>query len=154
MDFNLSPNLTLREVIRSPTAERLGISNIPNELQIQKLIQLAENVFQPTRDYFGHPIFISSGFRAIELNRKVGGVTGSQHTFGEAIDINQNRINSPISNREIFDHIMNNIEFDQLIWESGSEENPNWVHVSYREENNRNRVIYDYDPEFKKGRSC
>ena len=71
--MNLSRNLTLKEATKSNTAERYGIDNQPNEEQLQNLISLAENVFQPCRDYFGKAIYISSGLRSKELNTKING---------------------------------------------------------------------------------
>jgi NADH dehydrogenase FAD-containing subunit len=60
---------------------------------------------------------------------------------GQAIDIDMDH--TEVSNKEIFDFIKDNLEFDTLIWELGYE-SPNWVHVSYREGKNRNQVLQAY----------
>ena len=45
----------------------------------------------------------------------------------------------------MFNWIKANLNFDQMIWEFGTDENPNWVHVSYvDEESNRNRCLKAY----------
>ena len=85
--MKLSKNLTLREVTKSNTANRLGINNKPEEFDIKNLKIIAEEVFQPLRDHFGIPLFVSSGFRSKELNRVIGGSKYSQHMTGEALDI-------------------------------------------------------------------
>ncbi len=149
--MKLSNNLSLSEVIKSSTAIKNNIPNKPTKQHLQNLIILAENVFQPIREHFGRPIYISSGYRSKELNKLIGGASRSQHSKGEAIDIDNDHRNS-VSNREIFDYIKDNLEFDQLIFEAGTKEDPAWVHVSFRKGMNRNKVLrmkngkyYDYE---------
>ena len=91
--------------------------------------KLAENVFQPIREHFGVPIHLSSGYRSAALNKAVGGSSSSQHCTGEAIDIDMD--GTTITNAQIFNYIKDNLNFDQLIWEFGTDNNPDWVHVSY-----------------------
>jgi hypothetical protein len=136
--MQLSKNLALSEVTRSETAKRRGISNMPTPEHIENFKKLAENVFQPIRDHFCVPIRISSGYRSEALNKAIGGagkmvngkyVPSSQHCTGEAIDIDMD--GTSITNKQVFDYIKANLEFDQLIWEFGTDANPDWVHVSY-----------------------
>jgi hypothetical protein len=136
--MQLSKNLALAEVTRSETAKRKGISNMPTPEHIENFKKLAENVFQPIRDHFGCPIHISSGYRSEALNKAIGGagkmvngkyVPSSQHCTGEAIDIDMD--GTSITNKQVFDYIKENLNFDQLIWEFGTDANPDWVHVSY-----------------------
>ena len=129
--MKLSEHLDLSEVIRSESAKRNGISNMPTEAHIANLKLLAEKVFEPIRNNFRCPIIISSGYRSKELNSKVGGSATSQHSSGEAIDIDMDGTPNNVTNKMIFDYIYKNLEFDQLIWEFGTNENPDWVHVSY-----------------------
>jgi hypothetical protein len=77
------------------------------------------------------PIHISSGYRSVELNKCIGGSLTSQHCSGEAIDIDMDGSPSGVTNKMVFDYIKDNLEFDQLIWEFGTKDNPDWVHVSY-----------------------
>lgn len=128
--MQLSENLSLLEVTNSQTAKRLGIDNKPTSEHIESLKLLAENIFQPIRNHFGKPIWVSSGYRSAALNKAIKGSKTSQHCKGEAIDIDMDGKNSP-SNSEIFYYIKDNLHFDQLIWEFGTSENPNWVHVSF-----------------------
>lgn len=129
--MKLSEHLDLSEVIRSESAKRNGISNMPIEPHINNLKLLAENIFQPIRNNFRCPIHISSGYRSIELNRVIKGSLTSQHCTGEAIDIDMDGTPNGVTNKMVFDYIKNNLEFDQLIWEFGNDDNPDWVHVSY-----------------------
>ena len=129
--MKLSENLDLGELTRSEAAKRAGISNTPTAEHIENMKKLATNIFQPIREHFGVPIFISSGYRSKELNSKIGGSSTSQHSSGEAIDIDMDGSSSGVTNKQVFDYIKTNLNFDQLIWEFGSKNNPDWVHVSY-----------------------
>lgn len=129
--MRLSEHLDLSEVIRSESAKRNGISNMPIVLHIANLKLLAGHIFQPIRDNFRCPINISSGYRSKELNSFIKGSTTSQHCTGEAIDIDMDGTPNGVTNKMVFDYIKNNLDFDQLIWEFGNSSNPDWVHVSY-----------------------
>lgn len=129
--MKLSEHLELSEVIRSESAKRNGISNMPTEEHIANFKLLAENIFEPIRVNFRCPILISSGYRSKELNAKIGGATTSQHCFGQAIDIDMDGSSNGVTNKMIFDYIKNKLPFDQLIWEFGTDDNPDWVHCSY-----------------------
>ena len=127
--MQLSENLSLAEVMRSETAKRKGVSNMPTPEHIENFKKLAENIFQPIRKHFAKPIHISSGYRSAALNKAIGGAASSQHCTGEAIDIDMD--GTSITNAQIFNYIKDNLNFDQLIWEFGTASNPDWVHVSY-----------------------
>jgi hypothetical protein len=129
--MKISEHLDLSELIRSESAKRNGISNMPTEAHIANLKLLAEKIFEPIRNNFRCPIHVSSGYRSKELNAKVGGATTSQHSSGEAIDLDMDGTPNGVTNKMIFDYIYKNLDFDQLIWEFGTNENPDWVHVSY-----------------------
>lgn len=129
--MQLSKHLALAEVIRSETAKRKGISNMPTEEHIKNFQLLAENIFEPIRERFGVPIHISSGYRSKELNTAIGGSLTSQHCSGEAVDIDMDGSTNGVTNKMVFDYIKDNLNFDQLIYEFGNDINPDWVHVSY-----------------------
>lgn len=137
--MQLSKNLSLAEVVRSESAKRAGIKNTPTKQHLDNLISIAVNVFQPTRDHFGIPIHLSSGYRSVALNRAVGGSNTSQHSKGEALDIDMD--GTKITNKQIFDYIKDNLDFDQLIYEFGTDKNPDWVHVSFSKGKNRKQVL-------------
>jgi zinc D-Ala-D-Ala carboxypeptidase len=137
--MQLSKNLMLAEVTRSETAKRRGISNMPTPEHIENFKLLAEKVFQPIREHFGKPIIISSGYRSKELNTAIGGALSSQHCQGEAIDIDMD--GTDITNAQVFNYIKDNLEFDQLIWEFGTDTNPDWVHVSYESKGKQRKQI-------------
>ena len=138
--MKLSENLTLREAIKSNTATRLGIDNTPEQWEVNNLRAVAENIFQPVRDHFGVQIGVSSGYRCKELNKAIGGSKYSQHMIGEALDIDAD-IYGKVTNAEIFNYIKNNLEWDQMIWEFGDDDEPNWVHVSYKESGSNRRQL-------------
>jgi hypothetical protein len=137
--MQLSKNLTLAEVTRSESAKRKGISNEPTPEHIENFKKLAEKVFQPIREHFGVPIHISSGYRSKALNTAIGGSLSSQHCQGEAIDIDMD--GSSITNKQVFDYIKDNLVFDQMIWEFGTDKNPDWVHVSYESTGKQRKQI-------------
>ena len=137
--MKISEHLDLSEVTRSESAKRKGISNMPTPQHIENFKKLAENVFQPIREHFGVPIHISSGYRSKALNTVVGGSLSSQHCSGEAIDIDMD--GTSITNKQIFDFIKENLNFDQMIWEFGTDTNPDWVHVSYESTGKQRKQI-------------
>ena len=137
--MQLSKNLALAEVMRSETAKRKGISNMPTPEHIENFKLLAEKVFQPIREHFGIPIILSSGYRSKALNTAVGGALSSQHCTGEAIDIDMD--GTTIKNADVFNFIKDNLNFDQLIWEFGTNDNPDWVHVSYESTGKQRKQI-------------
>jgi len=107
--MKLSKNLSLKEVIKSSTAIKHGIKNLPNKEQILNLIKTAKNIFQPIRDNFNEPIYISSGFRSKKLNKKVKGSRTSQHRKGQALDLDQDYKNTDVTNSDIFYYIKENV---------------------------------------------
>ena len=128
--MRLSPNFTLKELIKSQTAERKGINNNPNEDNIENLQRLCEHILQPVRDHYGKVVSVSSGFRSPELCVAIGSSTTSQHASGQAADFEI----YGVSNKELADYIADNLDFDQLILEYWKPEEPNsgWVHCSYK----------------------
>ena len=140
---NISPHITYEEAIHSDTAISLGIKNIPDEDQLGNMKNVAENIFEPLRNAKGIPIGISSFFRSPELNKKMGGASTSQHMSlnGSAIDIDAH-IYGGLTNKDIFQYIKSNLEFDQLIAEFPDETGePEWVHVSYNKDKNRRDIM-------------
>lgn len=128
--MKLSNNLSVTEVTKSNTAKRWGISNEPTIEHLENLKAIALNIFQPTRNYFKKPIFVSSGYRSEALNEKIGGSKKSQHSKGQALDLDAH-IFGGLTNQQLFKFISDHTDFDQLIWEFGTDEEPDWVHVSY-----------------------
>jgi zinc D-Ala-D-Ala carboxypeptidase len=139
--MKLSEHLDLAEVVKSDSAKRRGISNMPTPEHIENFKKLAVNVFEPIRKHFGVPIHISSGYRSKELNAVIGGVKTSDHLFGMAIDLDQQGHGSGVTNKQVFDFIKDNLKFKQLIWEGGTKQEPDWVHVSYDEKNLKKEIL-------------
>ena len=137
--MKLSKNFSLEEFIRSDTAERMGIDNVPkNEEVIENLRNLCLEVLQPLRDYVGAPILINSGYRCPELNEALDGVKGSQHLSGQAADIHVENTEHLL---KMMHFIMDETDFDQLIWEK-NKAGVQWLHVSHkRNGNNRHQVL-------------
>ena len=128
--MKLSKNLSLSEVTYSQTAIRKDIDNSPTGAHIENLKYVAEKVFQPIREHFDVPIYISSGYRSKALNEAIGGSQTSFHSHGMALDLDQDGRNKGVSNADVFYYIKDNLQFTELIWEFGDENNPNWVHVA------------------------
>ena len=136
----ISKHISYKEATRSATALRLGIENIPNEYELQNMEMVAKKVFEPLREAIDAPIKINSFFRCEELNKAIGGSSKSQHCQGRAIDIDD--IYGNVSNAFMYYYIKDNLDFDQLIWEFGTNDSPDWVHVSYvDEDSNRKRCL-------------
>jgi len=124
----ISEHISGKEGVHSSTATRKGISNVPNPDQLEAMQLVAEKVFEPLRVHFDKPIRINSFFRCSALNVAVGGSGSSQHCKGEAIDMDATK---GVTNAQLFNYIKDNLEFDQLIWEYGTDKEPDWVHVSF-----------------------
>ena len=136
----ISEHISYKEGVYSTTATRKGIDNTPNDGQLLNMVTIAEEVFEPLRAYVGGPIKINSFFRSVELNKAIGGSSKSQHCKGQAIDIDDTF--GRMTNAEMYHWIKYNLDFDQMIWEFGNDDNPDWVHVSYvSESENRNRCL-------------
>ena len=128
--MRLTKNFTLEELTRTNT----GITNEPNKEELQALITLSGKVLQPLRDIYGRPITVNSGFRSYAVNKAVGGARNSQHSKGEAADLT---VHTKEGNKEIFEIIKNELEYDQLI----NEYDYSWIHVSYRAGSNRKQIL-------------
>jgi hypothetical protein len=136
----ISEHISYTEGIKSNTALRLGIENKPGEYELQNMELIAEKVFEPLRKAVNGPIKINSFYRCEKLNKAIGGSSKSQHCQGRAIDIDD--VYGYVSNSFMFYYIKDNLDYDQLIWEFGTDENPDWVHVSYVDaDSNRKRCL-------------
>ena len=136
----ISQHISFKEATRSNTALRLNLKNKPDAYQTTNMVGVAQNVFEPLREYVGGAIKINSFFRSENLNRAIGGSSKSQHCDGRAIDIDDTFGHA--TNAQMFQYIKDNLSFDQLIWEFGNSTNPAWVHVSYvSEDQNRGRCL-------------
>jgi zinc D-Ala-D-Ala carboxypeptidase len=138
--MSVSKHISMKEAVESYTAKRRGIKNVPSEYELVNMTAVAENIFEPLREWVGGPIKINSFFRSIELNQAIGGSSKSQHCQGRAIDIDDTY--GWKTNAEMYHWIKENLDFDQMIWEFGTDENPDWVHISYvSQDGNRNRCL-------------
>ncbi len=139
----ISKHISDKESVYSRTAIRLNIDNTPTEEHKKNMVKLAEEIFEPLRTYVGGPIKINSFYRSPKLNKAIGGSGKSQHCHGQAIDIDDTF--GRMSNAEMYEFIKEHLDYDQMIWEFGDNNNPNWVHVSYvSPQENRNRCLKAY----------
>lgn len=154
--MQISKNFTLEELLKSPTALQWDFKEqfTPPEDVVENLIQLVVNVLQPLRDKIGRPIRVTSGYRSPRVNSKVGGastringrvVQTSQHVLGEAVDI-ECWVDGRESNNLIVEALRElakspTFEWDQIIKEFGTENNPSWVHISFKKGKNRKQVL-------------
>jgi len=138
--MEISKHISYKEATKSNTATRLGIDNTPGDYELTNMQTVAEKIFEPLRAFVGGPIKINSFYRCEELNKAIGGSSRSQHCEGRAIDLDDTFTHA--TNAEMFNYIKEHLNFDQLIWEFGTSENPDWVHVSYvSEDQNRKRCL-------------
>lgn len=148
-NLRLTPHFTVAEFERSATATRLGIDNTCPSQFIPRLEQLCKVCLEPLREFAGQPIVITSGFRSPVLNLKVGGAYASQHTMGEAADIqiplndytdwddNKRHTDMEIAKRW-FEFLEYHTDFDQLILETENGRDY-WIHVSCKKNRSKNR---------------
>ena len=129
MTNKISKHISYKEGTYSQTALRRGLDNTPNEEQLKCMKEVAENLFEPLREWVGGPIKINSFFRGEPVNTAIGGSKYSQHMKGQAIDIDDTFGHK--TNAEMYHYIKDNLDFDQMIWEFGDDKNPNWVHISW-----------------------
>jgi len=135
----ISKYISYQEATTSQTAVRKGIKNEPNDEQLVNMQLVGIRIFDRVREHFATAFRVSSFFRSDALNKAVGGSKTSQHVKGQAIDMQGS---AKVSNAEIFEYIKRNLDFDQLIWEYGTDKEPAWVHVSYvSKEKNRNQIL-------------
>jgi len=138
-ELNISKNISFKDGTHSHTAIRRRMKNEPNEGQLEAMKTIANKVFEPLSENFDEPIRVNSFFRSIALNKTIGGSRTSQHCNGEAMDI---EATTDAANKNIYDYILKNLDFDELIWEFGTDKNPDWIHVSYKSPTeNRKRVL-------------
>ena len=129
MTNKIIKHISYKEGTYSQTALRRGLDNTPNEEQLKCMKEVAENLFEPLREWVGGPIKINSFFRGEPVNTAIGGSKYSQHMKGQAIDIDDTFGHK--TNAEMYHYIKDNLDFDQMIWEFGDDKNPNWVHISW-----------------------
>lgn len=118
--------------LRELYVTRQPYNNTPPVGVIDKLRAVVDKVLDPLREAIGTPITITSGYRSPEVNRAIGGSKTSQHMLGEAVDFVCKDM------ALAFDYIQEHLPYDQLIWEFGTDAQPDWIHVSYRADG-RNR---------------
>ena len=137
----ISKHISYKEATHSNYAKQHKITNKPKEEHIENMELLAEKVFEPLREWVGCPIRVNSMFRSEKLNTALKGSKTSSHLKGQAMDITSMACEKEDckSNLDMFHWIKDNLDFDQLIWEFGSE--PKWLHVSYNKDKNRKQVL-------------
>ena len=141
--MKLSNNFSLKEMVKSQTAERKGINNNPSEDHMNNLKLLCENVLDPGIEHVGKEVTVSSGYRSPELCEAIGSSKNSQHAKGQAADFEI----FDVSNQELVIWIDKNLDYDQMIlefWKGPDEPNSGWVHCSYKKEGNRKQLLRAY----------
>jgi hypothetical protein len=135
----ISNYINIKEAIKSKTAIKYNIDNTPNTEELLNMQNLGFRFFDPLREHFDTPIFVSSFFRSKKLNKKIKGAKNSDHITGQAIDIDQDG-KSDLSNNEIFDYIVENLNFYKIIGEFPDENgNYKWIHVSFMKDSELNK---------------
>ena len=131
----ISKHITLQEATESATALRMGIKNVPNEVELDAMKYVAENLFEPIREWYDKPIIVSSFYRCLALNKAVNGSKTSGHVLGNSIDISAG---SKAENKKIFEFIKTSgLDYDQVI----NEYNFTWIHISLKKSGNRKQIL-------------
>ena len=133
--------VSLKELLFSETATRLGIDNTPTDQILINLQTLIHEIINPIINQFGD-IKITSGYRSPALCKAIGSSERSQHTSGNAVDCEV----LGVANKELADWVVNHLEFDQCILEFWKPEeiNSGWVHISYNKSGNRKMYLRAY----------
>ena len=141
--MQLSKHFTLEEFTKSMTAQRKGLDNTPGAGDIKNLEDLCYEVLEPVRNHFDKAVTITSGYRSEALCEAIGSKKTSQHAKGQAADFEI----YGIPNIKVCYWIQNNCDFDQLILEFYSPDDPaaGWVHVSYNEKGSNRKQVLTYD---------
>lgn len=144
----ISEHISMTEATKSRTAQRKGIDNTPDGHALTAMQLIAEACFEPLRRWHGKAIGISSFLRAYLLNRAVGGSRTSYHmarledgVYRAALDIDADIFDNGITNSEIFYWLKDNVDFDKIIWEFGTKDEPAWVHIQWRSKGNRKQLL-------------
>ena len=146
----ITKHVSYKEGTYSATALRKGLDNTPNADQLKCMHEIAKYLFEPLREWVGGPIKINSFFRGEPVNTAIGGSKTSQHMKGQALDLDDTF--GYKTNAEMYHYIKDNLDFDQLIWVFGDDENPNWIHVSWvSHRKNRKKLTIAYRD--RKGRT-
>lgn len=124
-DERIVPSFWLSEFLKSQTAVRYGIENWPKATEMANIRNILAPGMQRVRECLGAPVHISSGFRILELNRKIGSSDTSQHVDGLAADFTSPQFGSPLAICKCLVAHRGDIGYDQLIFEG------EWVHVSF-----------------------
>jgi uncharacterized protein YcbK (DUF882 family) len=131
----ISKHITLQEATESATALRMGIKNVPNEVELEAMKYVSENLFEPIREWYDKPIKINSFYRCLALNKAVNGSKTSGHVLGNSIDISGG---NKVENKKIFDFIkLSGLNFDQVI----NEYDYTWIHISLKKDKNRKQIL-------------
>lgn len=117
---------TLSELTKSSTASKYHIDNTPSADIVRNLQYGVDMVLDPLRRLYGKPIVITSGFRCFELNKRVGGVTNSWHTQGNAADIH---VSSLTEATKIFSNLQKIPSVDTALFEHST--SGQWLHVQW-----------------------
>ncbi|MBR6276705.1 MAG: peptidase M15 [Prevotella sp.] len=133
-NFMLTPHFSYNEMTRSAWADRHGVDNTPDSLQLAALENLCRVLLEPLRAQFG-PIYINSAFRSEKVNTGVHGVGCSKHLSGEAVDIH---IENQETGRAYYRFILHHIDFDQLLFEH-RRDGAMWLHCSVLLDSRENR---------------
>ena len=125
--MQLSEHFSLYEFTRSDTAKAHGWKNEPGQAEIEWMIYLCVHVLEPLRAFLGRPVVISSGYRSPKLNDAVGGVSASQHMYGQAADIG---IMNESEGKRIMSWLRQNKYVNKALFERSRKTGRRWIHIA------------------------
>ena len=129
---------SIDEMVRSATAKKYGIDNRPSQDILNNLVLFIEKVLDPIREDWGSPISVSSGYRCLELNAKVGGAKTSGHLYGFCADL---QVKGDLRKFSCFvkDWMKKHkMDFDELLYESSG--GVTWLHFCWIGKDGKQRM--------------
>ena len=143
--MQLSEHFLLGEFTKSNYPE---VYNIPSHVAIENMKRIC-GWLEVLRDRYNakydenSPIIINSGYRSPQLNKRVGGVSTSNHVTGCAVDIRCYGIEQAIRYATILMDYADESkeEFDELFIEK-NKYGRYWVHFAVRPKDNRRKISF------------
>lgn len=132
---------SIDEMLRSATAKKLGIDNMPSQDILNNIELFIETVLDPIREDWGSAINVSSGYRCPELNKAVGGAKNSGHQYGFCCDLQVKGGMKMV--RKLADFIFqwmldHQMKFDELLFERSG--NVTWLHFCWIGKDGKQRM--------------
>jgi zinc D-Ala-D-Ala carboxypeptidase len=122
---------TLQDVIYSRTADQNNLMGVQRQISathIKNAKKLGREVLSPAFDFLGEKPTITSWYRSPEVNNIVGGASESKHLQARAADVVYTK-NGARRNDLLARAFLQRSDFDRMLLEKGTKQNPRWIHI-------------------------